>query len=267
MITGEPIDRLRVTVSRDPAEIDAVMRVSHDAYVEAGYMRPRATGRRFLVHYLNADTVFVVARLGAMPVGTLAIVNDGPFGLPADRVFVEELDAERDAGRQVAEVCGLVVAPNWRRHIRPIFFHLAAAMLRTLADRFDTHTMAFAVEPHQLRFYSAIFGGGGAAERPLYGAPASLIMSDYWSCMDVLREGATGTARRMAQLVFDPSPGWLRMEDLDGPWDAAWATPYLHETGVLARMADQLAALDAVHGLARGRARGRLRRELTMRAS
>jgi hypothetical protein len=267
MISGEPIDRLRVTVSKEPEEIDAVMRVSHDAYVAAGYMRPRASGRRFLVHYLNPDAIFVVARLGAIPVGTLAIVGDGPFGLPADRVFVEELDAERDAGRQVAEVCGLVVAPTWRRHVRPIFFHLAAAMLRTLSGRFDTHTMAFAVEPHQLRFYSAIFGGGGAAERPLYGAPASLILSDYWSCVEVLREGRTGTARRMAELVFDPSPSWLETEDLDGSWDTTWAAPYLHETGVLARMTEQLALLEDVHGLSAGRARGRLRRELTMRAS
>jgi hypothetical protein len=267
MISGEPIDRLRVTVSREPAEIDAVMRVSHDAYVAAGYMRPSVSGRRFLVHYLNPDTIFVVARVGGIPVGTLAIISDGPFGLPADRVFVEELDVERDAGRQVAEVCGLVVAPKWRRHVRPIFFHLAAAMLRTLSSRLDTHTMAFAVEPHQLRFYSSIFGGGGAAERPLYGAPASLILSDYWSCVDVLREGRTSTARRMAELVFEPSPTWLRTEDLDGPWDGAWAAAYLHETGVLARMADQLAALDAVNGFAPARTHGRLRSELTMRAS
>ena len=106
---------ITVVVSNDVVDVDDALAVVHDEFVDMGYMEPQASGRRMHQAYLNPGTVFVVARIDGVTVGTLAMVADGPFGLPADRAFAEELDDLRRTGRDVLEVGSLAIRREWRR--------------------------------------------------------------------------------------------------------------------------------------------------------
>ena len=175
---------IRVTLSDRAEDVDDALRVIHHGFVSAGYMEPRPSGRRMHPSYLNPDTRFAVARVGDHLAGTVAMVNDGPFGLPCERSFAEEVDDLRATG-PVREVGSLVVDARWRRHTRHIYMHLLATLVRMALEGHPRQIYVLAVTPENARFTSGLFGCETMGEpRPLYGAPAVLLRTSH----DRLRE-------------------------------------------------------------------------------
>src|SRR5262245_54493084 len=76
----------------DARELDAVYRLTHDAYDDEGYAAPRSDGR--LVHYAAFDQIPETVVLGSFVegtlVGTVSWTADGPNGLPVERDFPDE---------------------------------------------------------------------------------------------------------------------------------------------------------------------------------
>lgn len=234
---------ITVTVGDRLEDVDEAIAVVHSGFVSAGYTAPRASGRRMHAAYLNPGTLFAIARIDGVPVGTVAMVADGPFGLPCERAFAEEVDDLRAAG-PVREVGSLVVDANWRRHTRHIYMHMLATMVRLVFDMDPRTNVVLAVTPENARFTSNMFGCDRLGdERPLYGAPAVLLRTSDDRLRECYSEARNSSRRTMRRLVLEPDPDWLDVHVCNDSWPREWLEPLLEEEGTLARLRSQTALL------------------------
>jgi hypothetical protein len=236
-----PIAEIDVVISDRPEDIDDALRLVHDGFVEAGYVDPTPSGRRMHMSYLNPGTAFFVARIDGEPVGTCALIADGPFGLPSDRAFVEENDAMRAEGTGRLHECGsLAVGRRYRRHTRRIVTRVVAAMTRVANAEYPDAPVPMAVAPENLRFYEALVGAQQVAEeRPLYGAPAILMRTSGGSIVTYSAQRRSPIQRSMDLLLNDPDPAWLADVRSGGALPAEWLAPLLADCAGYARLRDQ----------------------------
>lgn len=221
-------------------DVDPALGIIHDGFVSAGYMDPRPSGRRMHPAYLNPGGVHVVARMGESVVGTIIMVADGPFGLPSDRAFVEEIDQLR-ADRPVREVGSLVVDARYRRHTRTIYMHMLATIVRAIVTHASDAHIILSVSPESARFTAQMFECDLLTQdrRPLYGEPAVLLHTTASILTNCYRDGATASRREMGRLVFARNPDWLREHELGTPWPSEWLAPLVQEAGILGRLQQQ----------------------------
>lgn len=236
---------VEIVVSDRPEDVDEFFAIVHEGFVEAGYAPPQPSGRRLIPHYLDPATRFLLAQVDGEPAGGCALHLDGPFGLPADRAFVEEIDGMRCEGHPILECGSLVVRPAWRRHTRQIFLHLMGAAMRALGEHGPDARILISVTPESERFYSGLFDFAPVAPpRPLYGAPAVLMRSDYTRIMDLHLHVGAASHRLLAGLALGPPGSWLVDRRTGEPWPSDWLWPLLRESGVVRRLTHQLEALD-----------------------
>lgn len=243
--TGE----IDVVTSDCVEEIDEALSIIHDGFVEAGYMDPQPSGRRMHASYLNPGTIFFVARIDGSPVGACALIADGPFGLPSDRAFAEENDALRHGTEEVLREAGsLVVAHAHRRSTRRIVMRLFAAMTRIARTEFPDAPVPLAVAPENERFYTSLAGAVPiAGGRPLYGAPAILLLTGGAALAGHCAQRVTPSQRRMDALITEIEPTWLTDRRAGGPPPAGWLEALMDEQGVTATLAAQIELLSARH--------------------
>lgn len=234
-----------VVASDRVEDVDEALTVVHDGFVEAGYLEPQPSGRRMHASYLNPGTIFFVARIEGEPVGACAFIADGPFGLPSDRAFAEENDALRAQSGQVLHEAGsLVVRSEYRRSTRRIVMRLFAAMTRVALQEFPNAPVPMAVAPESERFYGSLAGAQEiAGERPLYGAPAVLLLTGGAALAAHCAQRATPSQRRMDALITEPSPSWLTDRRAHRPPPAGWLEELLDEQGVTQALAAQVQLL------------------------
>jgi hypothetical protein len=261
---GPSTEEIEVVASDRVEDVDVALRVIHDGFVEAGYLSPRASGRRMHPAYLNPGTVFFVARMGGEPVGACAFVADGPFGLPSDRAFAEENDLLRGRiGQELHEAGSLVVRAEHRRSTSRIVMRLFAAMTRLALDEFPAAPVVIAVEPANERFYSSLAGAVPlSGTRPLYGAPAVLLLTGGAPLAAHCAQRATPTQRRMDTLIHEPAPEWLAERRTHRPQPAAWLEALMEEQGVTETLAAQIELLSDRHPQALAQMLGRSRTPL-----
>ncbi|MFH1023802.1 MAG: hypothetical protein V1809_10505 [Planctomycetota bacterium] len=137
-------------------ELDEVYRITHDAYVERGYCRPRPAGR--LVHYPHLDgisetTVFVAVVEGTI-VGTNSLTVDGPAGLQVDEDFKTECDEIRKEGRMLAASWRLATR-NAYRDERNVIMGLIKETVMCAVDM-GVLTCVFTFNPRHERVYQRL---------------------------------------------------------------------------------------------------------------
>lgn len=240
---GEGIE---VVVSDGVPEVDTALALIHDGFVEAGYMTARPSGRRMHLSYLNPGTVFLLARAGGRPVGALALVADGPFGLPCERAFAEEVNALRAAGDRPLECGSLSLRPAQGRHAREVMIHIMATVAHLLAELPAGARAVAAVMPGSREFYRRMMGFSKIGDsRPLYGAPALLLRTDR-DAVGVAHQATLGRAHALlARLAAEPEPAWLVDRRAGQPWPEEWLAPLLDEEPAHARLLRQVALLAA----------------------
>lgn len=234
-------DAVRVWLTDRPEDIDLALRVVHDAFVEAGFMAPQPSGRRMIGPYLNPGTVWALAWADLRPAGANALISDGPFGLPSDRAFAEELDALRARG-PLFEVGSLALASAARRHHARIFPALIATLVRHVEMGVPPGSVGFTtVNPSAERFYASTLGAEViAGPRPLYGAPAIAVSLDPVVIRERLLAPSTSSQRRLAQLVYGPRGSWHSDRLTGEPLPSEWSLPLVQEQGVGGRLAAQV---------------------------
>jgi hypothetical protein len=241
---------IEVVLSDRIEDVDESLAVVHDGFVEAGYALPCPSGRRMHTSYLNPGTVFAVARVDGEPVGAAVLVVDGPFGLPSDRAFAEEVDALRDFDSRPLLECGsFVVAASWRRHTRRVFVRIMSALIRVAYEEFPGSGIVISVSPETVRFYSAIAGMVGiAGPRPLYGAPAILLRSpDAAHMVEHCRSGDSSGQRALARLIGEHPRSWLADVRSGRPLPDRWIRDLMAEDGGAERLAEQIRLLALRH--------------------
>lgn len=242
---GPTLAAARVVVSDAAAVADDAMRLSHDAYVDRGFAEPMPSGRRFIAQYLNPGTRFVVVYSADEPIATATLVPDGPFGLPADRAFIEEIDQVRIGSDTRCEVSGLAIASMWRRRTRLILGLLLGTVVRMNGRRNPGHRVVFVVEPRQAVVMSSVLMGERRfGPRPLLGEPGTLIVSRDLSNYRTYFGDPTGPSARglVAEYALDPdpTPRWLVDEPLSDEWRRTLLPSLVEEAGLHTRLERQL---------------------------
>lgn len=242
---GSAIAEIDVVASDRIEDIDEALAVIHDGFVGAGYLDAQPSGRRMHPAYLNPGTTFFVARIGGEAVGASAMIADGPFGLPSDRAFAEENDRLRALSElPLREAGSLVIRDEYRRGTRRIVLRLFAAMTRLALHEYPAAPVPMAVAPENERFYGSLAGARRiAGERPLYGAPAVLLLTGGAALADHCSGGATPTQRRMDALLNEPAPSWLTDRRAHLPQTSGWLEPLMDEQGITETLAAQIALL------------------------
>ncbi|MBJ7456644.1 MAG: hypothetical protein JHC74_11350 [Thermoleophilia bacterium] len=245
----QAIAEIDVVASDRVEDVDDALAVVHDGFVEAGYLAPQASGRRMHPSYLNPGTIFFVARIEGEAVGTCALIADGPFGLPSDRAFAEENDALRaECDDPLWEAGSLVIRSEHRRSTRRIVMRLFAAMTRVALHEFPHSPVPMAVAPENERFYGSLAGARElAGERPLYGAPAVLLLTGGAALAAHCARKTTPSQRRMHALITEPSPSWLTDRRTHRAPPRAWLEALVEEQGVTQALAAQIELLSERH--------------------
>ncbi len=249
-LEAEPaLSEIDVVASDRVEDIDDALTVVHDGFVEAGYLEAQASGRRMHASYLNPGSIFFVARIEGEAVGACVLVADGPFGLPSDRAFAEENDALRAGSEHpLREAGSLVIRSEHRRSTRRIVMRLFAAMTRIALEEFPDSPVPMAVAPENERFYGSLAGVRPlAGERPLYGAPAVLLLTGATALAAHCAQRATPSQRRMDALITEPRPSWLTDRRTHGPAPRAWLEELIEEQGVARSLAAQIELLSERH--------------------
>ncbi|CAN5922384.1 hypothetical protein BH23ACT10_BH23ACT10_11470 [soil metagenome] len=245
---GPTLASLRVVVSDRAGVADDAMRLTHDVYVERGFLEPLPSGRRFVAPYVNPGTRFVVVYSGDEAIATATLVPDGPFGLPADRAFAEELDQLRAESDTRCEVSGLSVASMWRRKTRLLLGFLLGTVVRVNGLRGVGHRVVFVVEPLQAALMSSVLMGERSfGPRPLLGEPGTLMVTQDVSHYGTFFADPTGPSARalVAEYALDPNPTWLVDDPPTGDWRRVLLPRLVEESGLLPRLELQL---DLVRG-------------------
>lgn len=175
--------RLEIRPIRDAAELDCVYRMTHDAYVDMGFIEPRPGGR--LVHYPHLDaapeTTILVALLDGVIVGTNSVTLDGPAGLHVDEDFKAVTDQIRAEGRRIAAGWRI----NTRRDVRDqanIVRGLIGEAMRLLVNT-GIRTCLFIFNKRHERIYQRLLGMTTIAELPeircVNNFPAVLMRCDF----------------------------------------------------------------------------------------
>jgi hypothetical protein len=241
---------IEVVLSDRIEDVDDTLAVVHDGFVEAGYMLPRPSGRRMHPSYLNPGTVFAIARVDGEPVGAAVLVTDGPFGLPSDRAFAEEIDALRAFDSRPMLECGsFVVAASWRRHTRRVFVRVMSTLIRVALEEFPGSGILISVSPETVRFYGAIAGMAAiAGPRPLYGAPAILLRSpDAAHMVQHCHRAESSGQRALDRLIRENPRAWLADVRTGRPLPDRWIGDLVAEDRGAERLAEQIRLMALRH--------------------
>lgn len=247
-ITKPSITSIHVVVSDHSAVADDAMRLAHDGLVDSGFMRPAPSGRRFAAPYLNPGTRFMVSYVDAEPVGAAILVEDGPFGLPSDRAFGEDIDALRASVDTITEVSGLAIAKHWRNRARLLLGYLIGTVVRLNGPRGEGHRVTFAVQPRQAAFMSQILMGELTfGPRNMMGAPGTLIITaDVSTWVEYFTDPNAPRPRRLvADYALEPNPDWLECHPPSGQWRREVLPPLLEESGIESKLRSKVEILQS----------------------
>jgi hypothetical protein len=238
-----------ILVSDRGEDVGEALGLIHDGFVAAGYMQPTPSGRRLHPAYLNPGTYFVMARMQGELAGAMAMVSDGPFGLPAERAFAEEIDAIRAAcDAPIHEAGSRVVPQAWGHRAGRISMFMIAATINLGIRELSDSPILITIAPEAERsLHATIECERVAGPRPLFGAPALLMLTTPDVLPDHFGRALTSSQRAMAALALDPDPLWLVDNRAGEALDAPWLGTLIAEQGLDARLAAQLEIIGARH--------------------
>lgn len=176
--------RFSIRIANDIGSRRKAYGLVYDLYIEKDYAQPRRS--RMWVSDFDAlpGTTTLLAERSAdgAAVGSLTVVADSPAGLPADKIYRDELDALRSGGRRLAEVMSLGVAGEARAGspILARLFNFAYLVARGIHGATD---FVVTVNPRHVRFYERLMlfapAGPERAYAKVGGAPAVLLRLDF----------------------------------------------------------------------------------------
>ena len=160
-----PLDSARRWISRGPyrcrlADTPALRHAALDLVLEQykrqGYI-PRDAIQTHVHRYccVPGAEIFVACARDRVVLATATYVPDGPWGLPMEKLYHDELQALRDAGRRLAEVIGFAS----RVQERAATVRLVLSLTRTIvwfALRQRVTDLLVVINPKHVRFYAGL---------------------------------------------------------------------------------------------------------------
>lgn len=194
-LTGDrvaPESSVEIRPIRGDAELDAVYRITHDAFLEQGYCKAQPDGR--LIHYPHLDripeTTILVALIDGAICGTISLTLDGPQGFHVDSDFKPECDEIRREGRRLAAAWRMATRSSCRDERKVVM----ALILGALRGTFDAsvQTTVFTFNPRHERVYQRLLNMTTVARNQetdgLENAPAVFMRMDAETVPERLRK-------------------------------------------------------------------------------
>jgi GNAT superfamily N-acetyltransferase len=187
-----PDPRLVLKVADTRDELEACYRLLHDAYVDAGLMRPDPSGLRLTIYHALPTTTTLCALIDGQVIGTVSVITESAFGLPLQRVF--DLSSVRARRGRLAEVSALAVDPVWRGNGGAVLFALMKLVFAYCTQCLDTRHLVAAVHPGHVEMYESLLFfrrlTGRVVDRYDYvnGAPAIGLTLDLKHAPEILRK-------------------------------------------------------------------------------
>ena len=149
-----PLEGMVFKLAETQDELESCFRLLHDAYVEAGFMKPDPSGLRVTPYHALPTTSTLMCVYNGEVAGTVSLIGDNRIGFPLQKIF--NLQAVRDAGGKLTEVSSLAIAPKYRRASGRILLPLIKFMYTYARDYFDTRHLVIAVNPRHIGFYETV---------------------------------------------------------------------------------------------------------------
>lgn len=149
-----PDKRLVLKIAETADELSACFRLLHDAYVNAGFMKPDPSGMRVTIYHALPTTTTLCAIYDGEVVGTISLIRESVFGFPLQAVF--DLTDVREQKGNIAEVSALAVHPKFRKTGGAILFPLMKFMYEYCTTFFDTRHLVIAVNPNRIEMYESL---------------------------------------------------------------------------------------------------------------
>jgi len=167
---------------RDRCELEQALRLVHDNYVRRGYMGPEPSGIRLSVFYALPNTRTFVAVLRGEVVATMSLFCDSPLGLPADKLYREEICRLRGQGHRVGEVGMLADRRRSLGRSMPVLLQIMKVVFHAIRET-ELSDVVITVHPKHAGFYTRLLGfferyGPEKTYREVGGAPAVLLHYD-----------------------------------------------------------------------------------------
>lgn len=161
--SGNPI---AIRPIQNSVELDAVYRMTHNAYVDMGFIDPKPDAR--LIHYPHLDalseTTILVATMNGEIVGTNSLTFDNPTGLHVDEDFKGETDCIRGEGRVLAASFRINTCKEVRQR-NAIVMGLIGETVRLALSR-GVETCLFIFHKRHERIYQRLLNMRTVAEKP-----------------------------------------------------------------------------------------------------
>ena len=152
----DPSGRLRVKLAETREEYEACFRLLHDVNVARGWINPRPSGLYMMVHHALPTTSVVCVSYDGVVVATMSLVRDNPFGFPLQYSF--DLDSVRSQGRDIGEVCSMVVAPEFAQERARVLLPLMRYIYEYATRYFDLRFLVIGASPLHIVEYEAVLG-------------------------------------------------------------------------------------------------------------
>lgn len=175
---------LEVRKIKTQEELEAVYRLTHDAYVAEGYCQPQPDG--MLRHYKKYDrleeTDILIALEGDKIVGTISITRSNLSGFPMDEDFPDEVNQIRHRsfimGRYLGACWRIATVPECRNG-----FAVVLALIKSLVEtcaREGINEMIYVFNPKHVKIYRHLLGMSVVCEKHIEAvdAPGVLMYSD-----------------------------------------------------------------------------------------
>lgn len=150
----QPSERLQLKIADTQSELEACFSLLHDAYVEAGFMKPDPSGMRVTLYHALPTTTTLCAKWDGEVVGTISLIRESAFGFPLQKVF--DLTPVRQKQGHLAEVSALAVHRSFRKTGGAILFPLMKFMYEYATQYFDTRHLLIAVNPNRIEMYESL---------------------------------------------------------------------------------------------------------------
>jgi hypothetical protein len=145
---------IRCRLADTPELRHEAMELVLQRYKQLGYLPPDATKSHVHSYVgLPGAEIFVACDPEPTVVATATYVPDGPWRLPMEKLYAEELQALRRRGRMLAEIIGFASVARERDATVPLILSLTRAIV-WYALKHGMDDLLVVVNPRHQRFYS-----------------------------------------------------------------------------------------------------------------
>lgn len=154
---GDPVSIAIATTAGDRL---AAARLVGRLYSAEGYLGNdhRGDSPYFTLHHLLSEATVFVAREGSHIIGTLTVILDSGAGLPMESLYGEDVDALRNAGRSVCEICSLAIDPYREKRSSSLVLNLFKQAMSFLVYLTPVTDALITLKPSHAEFYGRRLG-------------------------------------------------------------------------------------------------------------